>query len=73
MKEGICFIAKEEAPQQTIRFFSFATHRITPAVTVNGIPLYWLSGLALSPDGKRLLFAQTEPRKDEIMLMENFR
>ena len=71
--EGICFIAKEEAPQQTIRFFSFATRRITPLVTVNGEALYWLSGLALSPDGKRLLFAQPEPRKDEIMLMENFR
>ncbi len=73
VQEGICFIAKEEAPQQTIRFYSFATRRITPLVTVNGEALYWLPGLALSADGKRLLFAQPEPRKDEIMLMENFR
>ncbi len=73
VNEGICFIAKEDAPQQTIRFFSFATRRVTPLVTVNGEALYWLSGLALSPNGKRLLFAQPEPRKDEIMLMENFR
>ncbi len=73
LNEGICFIAKEEAPQQTIRFFSFATRRVTPLIPVNGEALFWLSGLALSADGKRLLFAQPEPRKDEIMLMENFR
>jgi hypothetical protein len=46
---------------------------VSPLITVNGEALFWLSGLALSPDGKRLLFAQPEPRKDEIMLMENFR
>ena len=61
------------AGRRLIRFFSFATRRITPLVTVNGEALYWLPGLALSADGKRLLFAQPEPRKDEIMLMENFR
>ncbi len=67
-----CFIAKEDTPQQTIRFFSFATRRITPLITTNGEALFWQSGLALSSDSKRLLFAQPEPRKDEIMLMENF-
>jgi Tol biopolymer transport system component len=73
VKEGICFIAKEDAPQQTIRFFSFATRRITPLVTVAHEPLWHESGLALSPDGRRLLFAQLEHLSDEIILMENFR
>lgn len=73
VKEGICFIAKEDAPQQTIRFFSFATRRITPLITVNHEALWWLPGLALSPDGKRLLYAQLENINDEIMLMEHFR
>jgi Tol biopolymer transport system component len=73
VKEGIYFIAKESAPRQTIRFFSFATRRITPLVEVAGEALWWQPGLALSPDGRRLLFAQLEHAKDEIMLMEDFR
>jgi len=73
VKEGIYFIAKESAPRQTIRFFSFATRRVTPLVEVAGEALWWQPGLALSPDGRRLLFAQVEHAKDEIMLMENFR
>ena len=73
VKGGIYFIAKESAPRQTIRFFSFATRRITPLVEVAGEALWWQPGLALSPDGRRLLFAQLEHAKDEIMLMEDFR
>jgi Tol biopolymer transport system component/serine/threonine protein kinase len=73
VREGICFIAREDAPQQTIRFFSFATRRVTPLVTVSHEALWWQPGLALSPDGRRLLFARLENINDEIMLMDNFR
>ena len=73
VKQGICFIAKEAGAQQTIRFFSFATRRVTPLVKVNNEALWWQPGLALSPDGRRLLFAQLDHTNDEIMLMEEFR
>ncbi len=73
VKEGIYFVTKEAAPRQTIKFFSFATRRITPLVTVEREPLWWQAGLALSPDGRRLVFAQMDYANDEIMLMENFR
>ncbi len=73
MKEGIYFISKEPAARQTIRFFSFATRRITPLLAVDKEPLWWQAGLALSPDGRDLLYAQLDHAVEDIMLMENFR
>lgn len=73
LQQGIYFISKESGSRHTIRFFSFATRRMTPLVTVDREPLWWQAGLALSPDGKRLLFAQMDAANDEIYLMENFR
>lgn len=73
VNEGICFAAKEGDSQWAIRFFSFATRRITTLITVIDAPLWWAAGLALSPDGRRLLFAHLEQPYDELMLMENFR
>ena len=62
--EDVCFITKEPAregdSQWAIRIFSFATRRITPLVTLAHAPLYWTPGLALSSDGRRLLFAHLE-------------
>jgi eukaryotic-like serine/threonine-protein kinase len=72
VNEGICFTAKKGESEWAIRFFSFATRRIMPVITLAHAPLWWASGLALSPDGRRLLFAQLEHPYDEIMLMENF-
>ncbi len=66
MKEGIYFISKESGPPETIRFFSFATRRITPL-------LWGQAGLAISPDGRELLYSQLDHAVDEIMMMENFR
>jgi Tol biopolymer transport system component len=73
MKEGIYFISKESGPPGTIRFFSFATRRIMPLLTVDKEPLWWQAGLAISPDGRTLLYSQLDHAVDEIMLMENFR
>ncbi len=73
VNEGIGFTAKESESEWTIRFFSFATRRITPLITLTQAPLWWAPGLAFSPDGRRLLFARLEQPYDELMLMENFR
>ncbi len=72
VNEGICFPVKKSESEWAIQFFSFATRRTTPVVTLSQAPLWWMPGLAMSPDGRRLLFAQLEHPYDEIMLMENF-
>ena len=73
VRQGIYFLSKESGLRQTVRFFSFATRRVTPMLTVDTEALWLQPGLALSPDGRRLMFAQLEHANDEIMLMENFR
>ncbi|MEP7336777.1 MAG: protein kinase [Acidobacteriota bacterium] len=72
VNEGIGFIAKESESEWAIRFFSFATRRTTSLVALKHAPLWWAPGLALSPDGRRLLYAHLEQPYDELMLMENF-
>ncbi len=71
--QGIYFISKEDTPRQTIKFFSFATRRITPLVTVEKEALFYQSGLTLAPDGRTLLYAQKDHSVNDILLIENFR
>ncbi|MBL8208377.1 MAG: serine/threonine-protein kinase [Blastocatellia bacterium] len=70
--EGICFPIKKSDSEWAIRFFSFATRRTTTLFTVTDAPLWWMPGLVLSPDGRRLIYAHLEHPYDELMLMENF-
>ena len=73
LPQGIYFIAREDSPRQTIRFYSLATRRITTLATVEKAPLDLQPGLTLSPDGRWLLYAQRDQIINDIMLMENFR
>ncbi len=73
VKEGVCFPLKKDESEWAIQFFSFDTRRTTALFTVTDAPLWWMPGLALSADGRRLLYAHLENPYDEIMLMENFR
>jgi Tol biopolymer transport system component/DNA-binding winged helix-turn-helix (wHTH) protein len=70
---GIYFVPYEEHTPPTIKFFSFATGRVTPLAVVEKGPLAWLPGLAVSPDGRWLLYTQEDQRSSDIMLVENFR
>jgi hypothetical protein len=71
--EGISYLAKKSESEWAIQFYSFATRRITSLFTVKDAPLWWMPGLAISSNGRRLLYAHLETPYDEIMLMENFR
>lgn len=71
--QGVYFISKEATPQQTIRFVSFATGKTSALLTVDKEPLAAPPGLALSPDGRRLLYAQNDYATHDLLLMENFR
>ncbi len=72
--DGIYFIANAgPAPPRPLNFFSFAMRRVTQIGTVDRDPLWYVPGLAVSPDGRWLLYAQFDRNMSNIMLVENFR
>ncbi|MDQ2840190.1 MAG: protein kinase [Acidobacteriota bacterium] len=72
VKQGIYFMSRQDSPDQTIRFFSFATRRVTSLVTLDKEPIWDYPDVALSPDGRRLLFACLDQEVNDLMLIENF-
>ena len=73
LEQGIYFISKETGSRQSVKFFSFATKQVTPLLSVEKDALWWEAGLALSPDGRKLIYAQLDHSFNDILLMENFR
>ncbi|MGE0883612.1 MAG: protein kinase [Blastocatellales bacterium] len=71
--QGLYFISNEEGPRQTIKFYSLAARHLFPLVTVEKEPLYYQPGLAMSSDGRLLLYAQRDAQVFDIVLLENFR
>ncbi|MGD0923451.1 MAG: hypothetical protein ABSA70_17065, partial [Terriglobia bacterium] len=54
---------------EAVEFFSFATHRVTQILK----PEKRGGDVALSPDGRWILFAQVDQDTSHIMLVEDFR
>ncbi len=59
-----------ELPKTTVDFFEFATHKTSHISTLDK-PTG--QGLAVAPDGRSLLYVQTEFEESSIMLLKNFR
>jgi Tol biopolymer transport system component len=70
VQDGIYFY---DANTKAIEFFSFATHKITEIAKPEKAPWRYNPGLAVSPDGRWLLYAQFDEDTSHIMLVENFR
>jgi hypothetical protein len=69
---GIYFLNQKFPPNGRIEFYDFANDQSTPIFALDKpAPVY--GGLALSPDGKSILFGQSELNESYIMLMKNFR
>jgi Tol biopolymer transport system component/DNA-binding winged helix-turn-helix (wHTH) protein len=66
-RRGIYFEAQKNEKVR-IEFFDFATHNRTPIADADNLN----PGLALSPDGKSLLYSRNEFEDYEIMLVKNF-
>ena len=67
---GIYFLNFKTQPNATVEFFEFATHTIIPIWTLEkpaGM------GLALSADGRSILYVQNEFTQSNIMLVKNLR
>jgi len=56
-----------------IDFFDFTSGRVVPVTDLPGRPEPWGGPLALSPDGRRLLYSQLDGVASDIMLITNFR
>jgi len=69
---GIYFINPEATPRAAIEFFSFAARRITRIALLEKEPAKFSPNLALSPDGRSILYTQLDQSGNDIMLVENF-
>ena len=69
---GIYFVNRIGQPNGRIEFFDFDTRSTIPLLTSEKV-LSAFGGPALSPDGKSLLFGQTEADEGYVMLLKNFR
>ena len=70
-RDGIYFLSGDE-PNGKIKFFDFATRK-TVSIFALEKPAFDLGGLALSPDGRSLLYNQVDSWDSYIMLVKNFR
>ena len=64
------FLNHTGPPKTTVDFFEFASHKTTHITTLDK-PTGW--GLAVAPDGRSLLYVETEFEESNIMLLKNFR
>jgi Tol biopolymer transport system component/DNA-binding winged helix-turn-helix (wHTH) protein len=68
--DGIYFLRFDKSPRVSIQFFDFATRKTIPLWTLDKEPGW---GLAMSPNGKSILYVQGEFAESNIMLVKNFR
>jgi Tol biopolymer transport system component/DNA-binding winged helix-turn-helix (wHTH) protein len=61
------------ARTRAIELFSFATGKVTKVVTPERDPVFTNPGFSVSPDGRWILYAQTDIAASHIMLVDNFR
>ncbi|MHC4680839.1 MAG: hypothetical protein ACYTEK_19325, partial [Planctomycetota bacterium] len=67
--EGVYFVSATEPSSPTIEFFDFATSQVRSIATLEKPTVF---GLAVSPDGRWILYTQIDRRDSDIMLVENF-
>ena len=71
-EKGIYFVSTDARPY-AIKFFDFATRRVEHVESLEKTPIRFDSGLALSPDGRAILYVQEDQTNSDIVLVENFR
>lgn len=71
--QGIYFATAERPEQPLLEFYSFATGQVTLVAQLEKGLERSMSGLSVSSDGRRLIWAQVDQVGSDIMLLENFR
>lgn len=75
---GIVFLERhvvdgEREPRFVVQSWDEATQRVTPIVTLPAPPALAAGGLAVSPDGRRLLYTQVDAFGGDIHLLQPYR
>jgi hypothetical protein len=73
VEQGIYFATAEQPQQPLIEFFRFATGQVTTVAVLEKELGRAASGLAVSPDGRWLIWSQVDQIGSDILLLENFR
>jgi Tol biopolymer transport system component len=71
-RDGIYFLNPDSSPNGRIDFFDFAHGQDTPILALDK-PASLFGSVAVSPDGKALIFGLNELNESYIMVMKNFR
>jgi Tol biopolymer transport system component len=71
--EGIYFVSYEESSQQTVRFLSFRTRKVTPLFSLQKQEPWGVAALTFSRDGHYALATQLDHAVNDLMMIENFR
>ena len=71
VQSGIYFFGNE-AGKQGVDFLDLRTSRIRRVYTPDKSPESWEGGLAVSVDGKWLLYSRIDETASDLMLVENF-
>ncbi|RZU43456.1 winged helix-turn-helix domain-containing protein [Edaphobacter modestus] len=71
-ESGLYLLDADAEPRPTIEFYSFATGRITPVLSLEKSPSDWQPSLSASRDGRTLFYTQYDPQS-VIKMVENFR
>lgn len=71
--KGIYFVNTTAAGRHALEFFDFGTRRIEHIAGLEQTPELFEPGLAVSPDGRSILYVQRDQRNSDIVLVENFR
>ena len=72
VNDGIYFVDDKVSPRPALKFFAFGTGRVSHVMSLQANPIPHWPGLAISPDGKWLLYTQFDSSSGDIMLIENF-
>ena len=69
---GLYLLDADAEPRPAIEFYSFATRRITPVLSLERSPDPWDPSLSASRDGRTIFYTQLDPQS-VIKMVENFR
>jgi hypothetical protein len=71
-ESGVYLLDADAEPSPTIEFYSFATGRITPVLSLEKKSSPWQPSLSASRDGRIVFYTQFDPQS-VVKVVENFR
>jgi len=71
-ESGLYLLDVDAEPRPEVEFYSFATRRITPVLSLEKKPSPWQPSLSASRDGRTVFYSQSDPQS-AIKMVENFR